>query len=105
MVREINRNIDMTIGTSVVVVSKQVQFPTNERKVITLINNSTSGQIITIAIGDQALTNKGITLYPGGFYQESHDAGFIPTQVHITAISDGASGSLSIQERILLRGQ
>jgi len=103
MVTEINRNIDLDVGTSVVIVSNEIQFPTNERKLISLINNSTGGQKITIAIGDLAQSNKGIVLSPGGYYQESHDAGFTPTQAHITAISDLADGSLSIQERIIVR--
>lgn len=104
MVTEINRNMDITVGTSVVIVSEEVRYPQQERKLFTLINNSTGGQVITVAIGDQATTNKGIVLSPGGYYQESHDAGFTPTQTHITAVSDLAGGSLSVQERLIVRG-
>jgi len=104
MATEINRNASLTIGTTLVEVSQALNYPTNERKVISLINNSSGGQKITISIGDEAAGSAGIILSPGGYYHESHDAGFTPTQSRITAVSDLAAGSLSIQERIIIRG-
>lgn len=103
MVYEINRNVSLTVGATVTMVSEEVQYPTHERKVISLINTSTAGQVITIAIGDQAGLGSGIVLNVGGYYHESHDAGFTPTQNFITAISTAAGGTLSIQERIIVR--
>lgn len=104
MATEINRNYSLTVGTTVTVVSEQTNYPTNERKVISLINTSTGGQNITIAFSDQAIAGSGVFLAPGGYYQESHDAGFTPSQAQITAVSSGAGGTLAIQERILVRG-
>jgi len=103
MAREYNRNVSQTIGTDATIISEQTSPPDTERKLVTLVNASTGGQIITIAIGDIAVSNQGIPLNPGGYYHESHDAGFTPTQSHISAISSAAGGTLSIQERILVR--
>ena len=104
MATELNRNQSITVGTSLVEISDEQPFPTNERKVITLINTSTAGQKITVSIGDEAAGTAGIVLNVGGYYHESHDAGFTPTQSRITAIADGAGGTLSVQERIIIRG-
>jgi hypothetical protein len=103
MATEINRNASVTVGTDAVIISESVNFPYEERKVLTIINSSTGGQIITVSIGDMSTANSGIPLSPGGYYQESHDAGFTPTQAHISAISSAAGGTLSIQERKLVR--
>jgi len=103
MATEINRNQALTVGTSAVTLSEQVQYPTNERKVFSVINTSTGGQKITVSIGDEAQGAAGIVLSAGGYYHESHDAGFTPTQSRITAISDAAGGTVSIQERIIVR--
>jgi len=103
MATEINRNVSVSVGTDVTEISKEMNYPTNERKVITAINTSTGGQKITISIGDEAAGSAGIVLSPGGYYHESHDAGFTPTQSRITAISDIAAGTLSIQERVIVR--
>lgn len=102
MVQEINRNVSLTVGTSLVNVTEEVG-QNQERKVLTLMNTSTSGQKITINIGDQAVSGTGIQLSVGGYYHESKDAGFTPTQTFVTAIADAASGTLSVQERKLVR--
>ena len=99
-----NRNASLTIGTTAQIVSEEIQTNNLKRTIITLINSSIGGQIITIAIGDHAANNKGVPLNPGGYWQESIDAGFTPTQSFITAISDVAGGILSIQERITSKG-
>jgi hypothetical protein len=102
MVQEINRNTSLTVGTALINVSNEIG-QNQERKVITLMNISTAGQKITINIGDQAVSGSGIQLNVGGYYHESKDAGFTPTQTFITAVADGAGGTLSVQERVLVR--
>jgi len=102
MVQEINRNVSLTIGTDVYVVSNEVG-QNQERKVISLMNVSTGGQTITLNIGDQAVSGSGITISPGGYYHESKDAGFTPTQTFITAIASAAGATLAVQERVLVR--
>jgi len=103
MATEINRNVAVAVGTSLVELSYAVNYPTNERKVISIINTSTAGQKITVSIGDEAAGSAGIVLSPGGYYHESHDSGFTPTQSRITAVSDNPLGQVSLQERIIVR--
>lgn len=99
-----NRNTSLTIGTTASIVSEGIQTHNTERILITLINASTGGQVITIATGDMAENNKGVPLSIGGVYQESKDAGFTPTQKHISAISDVAGATLSVHERHIVEG-
>lgn len=73
-----------------------------QRTFISIINTSTGGQTINVAIGEEAVAGSGIQLYPGGYYTESIEAGFKPTNKLITAISSAAGGTLAIQERILM---
>lgn len=96
---ELNRNEQLTINTSVVVVSKQKD--TLKRKSIIIINTSTDAQEITLAIDSQAELNKGIVLSQGGVWSDSAESGYMPTQKLITAISSSADGKLSIQERLI----
>jgi len=100
---EINRNEKQTINTTAVVVSVERNNNNGTRSSIILINSSTGGQIITIAIEGEAKVNEGIVLHAGGVWQDSRDGGYFPTQKQITAISSGAGGQLSIQERVIKR--
>lgn len=102
MIESIN-NSSETIGTDPVVVSEQKDLPA-ERSVIYMVNRSTGGQIITISPYTEAKNGEGIVISPGGFYQESKDSGFIPTQYRISAVSDVAGAILSIHERVVQHG-
>lgn len=88
----------VTIGTSAVVISDQQTF--SKRILFSLINTSTGGQTISIAFGSEAVANQGIVLSPGGFYSESKDLNFDPTNEQITAISSGAGATLAVMERV-----
>lgn len=102
--QELIRNTSINVGTSAVVVSEE-QFPPNsQRSVIFLVNTSTGGQTITITPQDEAVAGKGVPVKAGGFYQDSRDSGYLPTNARITAISDLAGGTLSIHERVLMGG-
>jgi len=90
----------ISVGTTVVKVSEDMY--NSERNVIILTNTSTGGQIISLAWGKEAVAGSGIVLSPGGFHQESKDAGFKPSNKNITAISSGASGTLAVHERMLV---
>ena len=100
---ELIRNSTLTIGTSAVVVSEEQYQGNAERSVILIINTSTGGQKITIAPDDEATSGIGIVLGAGGFYQDSKDSGYIPTQTRISAISDIAGGTISIHERVIVK--
>jgi len=96
---EFNRNEQATIGTSASVISVEKDNANVKRKSIIVINTSTGGQVITIAIDAPAVAGAGIVLSVGGSWQDSQDGGYLPTQKQITAISSAAGGLLSIQER------
>ena len=97
------RNVSQTIGTDVEVVSEEQHKP-NIRSVIQIVNTSLGGQKITISPADEAENGKGIVLSVGGFYQDSQESGYKPTQRRITAISDLADGEIAIHERVLSEG-
>lgn len=91
-----NLNTSKTIGTDSIEVLQDRRGLNIKRMSYVLTNISLAGQKIDIFIGEQASTNKGIPLYPGG----SIDRTFIekPQQDQFTAISSAAGGILSIQE-------
>jgi hypothetical protein len=95
------RNTLIAVGTSPVVVSEEQSEGSAKRNVIMIVNTSTGGQKITISPNADAVAGKGIVLGAGGFYQDSADSGYIPTQTRISAISDLAGGTLSVHERII----
>jgi len=97
---ELNRNQTLAVGTASVVVSEQKDNNNSERSSIILINTSTAGQVITLSIDQEAVAGAGIVLSVGGVWQDSKDGGYKPTQKQIYAISSGAAGQLSIQERL-----
>jgi hypothetical protein len=98
--RELNRNATVTVGTSASVVS-EITLP-GQRKIISIINTSTAGQVISLGFGNiEAAAGNGVQLSPGGYYIESLEAGFVPTQDRISAISDIAGGTLAIMERVV----
>lgn len=95
------RNESVTVGTSPVIVSEAKTA--SERSVLFLTNTSTGGQTITVSAGDVAAVGKGIVLSPGGFYQDSADQGYKPTNDRVTAIASAANGTLAVHERVILR--
>ena len=90
-----NVTVDVTPGKVC-----EAKFGGGKRTVLFLTNVSTGGQVISLAVGSEAILNKGIVLNPGGFYSESTDNRFTCTQESITAISDIAGAILAIHERI-----
>jgi len=94
----LNRNTAVTVGTSVVEIAADLYD--NERIQISIVNISTAGQKVYLAIDEEAVASSGIPLNVGGSYSESEDAGYHPTQRRITAIADGAGALLAIHERV-----
>jgi len=92
------RNANVAVGTSAVLVSPQLLQ--GQRQVITLVNTSTAGQIITLSWGQEASALSGIVLTAYGSWSESIDSAFIPSNANIWAISSAANGTLAIQERV-----
>jgi len=100
MANDIYRNVGVAVDTTTTVLSEAKNTNHQQRKVITIINNSSAGQIISIAIEDEAGTTIGGILNVGGHYQESQSEDFLPTNARITAVSSAAGGTVAIMERI-----
>lgn len=98
---ELNINTSTTVGTDAVEISQERGNRNGVRRSIILINTSTAAQKITVAIDQPAVSGSGIVLNVGGVWSDNADGGYLPTQKQITAISDGAGGTLSIQERVI----
>jgi len=96
---ELNRNEKQTIGTNAVVVSKTKEI-NRPRKSIIITNTSTGGQVVTVAIDEEAKDKEGIVLYAGGLWSDTAEGGYTPTQALITAISNNPDATISIQERL-----
>jgi len=96
---ENNINSIVAVGTDPVVISMEKGLANLRRQSIIVINSSTGGQIITLAVDAQAVAGAGIQLSPGGSWQDSRDTGYYPTQKQITAIASAAGGQISLQER------
>ena len=100
---ELIRNTTIAVGTDPVVVSEEQDGINAERSVLIITNISTGGDVVTISPADEAQANKGIPLSVGGWYADSKDIGYKPTNRRITAIASGATGLLSVHERIVMR--
>jgi len=92
---EASRNTKVTVGTS----SQNVLVP-NKRKVLSLRNSSTAGQVITVHLGEiAAVANEGIVLSPGQAWVENTSEGYKCWDGSVQAISDVAGAILSFFER------
>lgn len=93
------RNQSVTVGTTQTQIAAQV-LP-EQRRFISVINTSTGGQAVTLAIGADAVAGAGIVLSPGGSYSDSADGtAYFPPHFYIQAVSDVAGATLAIVERI-----
>jgi len=96
---ELSTNDLVTVDTTAVVISVEKANANTVRKSIIVINSSAGGQVVTLGIDKEAVANYGIVLSPGGYWSDSAEGGYYPTQKQITAIADIAGAKLSIQER------
>ena len=87
----------VAVGTSSVELSPETN---TQRNVIVITNTSTGGQLITLAFAKEAVSGKGIVLFPTGAWAESIDSAFRPSNARITAIASGAGGQITIHERV-----
>ncbi|GAJ01767.1 unnamed protein product [marine sediment metagenome] len=100
---ELIRNGALTVGTT----SLQAVPPLVEgqRTALTIINTSTSGQIMTITWGGEGTPLTGIVLYAGGSWSESRDAVFMPSNEPVWVVSSAIGGTIAIHERIRTLGR
>jgi len=99
-IKEVIDDRTQTIPLTAAVVSKAVF--NGQRKVLSLMNTSLAGEIISIGILNQAKAGQGIVLNPGDRYVESIDAGYSPSNEQVTAIASVATATLAVHEVITL---
>jgi hypothetical protein len=97
---KVSNDISETIGTTALKISEAVF--NGQRDVIAITNTSTGGQVISVAIGSEAIAGQGIVLNTNDRVVVSRDAGFNPSNEIITAISSAAGGTLAIHEEVVL---
>lgn len=100
-VKELIRNTTLAVGTTPTIVADE-QFGT-QRSVLFITNTSTAGQTVSLSVGDEAVAGEGIVLGAGGFYQDSRDAGYRPSNRRVTAVASAADAAIAIHERIVMR--
>lgn len=88
-----------TIGTSVVVISDEKRNA--ERVNITLVNTSTSGQVITISTSGDAVAGAGLVIYAGGSIERQKTSNLPIIQSRITAIASASGATLAVHEEVL----
>jgi len=98
---ELLRNESITVGTDPIEISQEKGLNTGNRSDIIIINTSTGGQVITLAVDAQAENGKGIVLNVGGSIDFTITGNVFPTQKQITAISNLAGGTISLFERVI----
>jgi len=94
----IPKDVVFTVGATATEISPETSI---QRKVFTITNTSTAGQIITIAFGKDAVAGQGIILYPSGAWSESIDNAYKPTNLRISAVSSAVGGTVTIHERVM----
>lgn len=92
------RNDSVSVGTTQISVTSQVRD--RQRELITFVNTSTAGQVITLSLQQEASAGFGIILYPAGSWSESVDSAFIPAPFQWYAVASAAGGTLAIHERL-----
>lgn len=88
------RNQQLAVGATSVLLSTA-----RNRSELIITNSSTGGEIITIALGNEATANAGIVLTPYSVYYASASQGFNVWNGEIYAICSGAGGLVSVFER------
>lgn len=97
-------NKQVTVGTSVVVISEEKLNNYSERIRLIITNTSTGGQNITVSVDADAVAGNGIFLYPGGAISWERDASFAIQQKRVMAVASAANGTVSVYEEVLNRG-
>ena len=97
--KRIIRNTQKTIAATNTTISEAVY--NGQRAVLVLKNISTAGEIISLAIGQEATNGFGLVLKQGETLTLAKDSGYNPANQIINAIDNGAgTGVLSIYEEI-----
>ena len=95
---ELITNTAMVVGTTNIQVSPECF---QQRSAIIITNISTNNQVIYLALGEEARVGYGVSIHPGGVYQDTRDGQYQPSNKQINAISSASDGTVAIQERII----
>jgi len=90
------RNTSQTIATTNTMISPALYG--NKRIVLVVTNTSTAGEVISIAVGQEAVAGKGIVLNQNDKLAMSSDSGYAPPLEQINAIASAATATLSVYE-------
>ena len=93
------RNVSFTLATTSSRVMDTLP-PNSKRKSFTIMNTSTAGELVTLGHGGDAISGKGIVLYPTSSYGESRGADFEAYQHEITALGSAATATIAVHETI-----
>jgi len=86
--------ISVSVGTSSVLV---LDSPgANERVDLIITNTSTSGQVVYLSIGADAVASAGIPLQPTSSIAWSKSQGYNVPQGQVKAIASAASGAVAV---------
>jgi len=93
------RNQNVSVGTTSALIAPLVHQ--GQRRLISIVNTSTAGEIVTISVDKTAVANAGIVLTAfGSSWSESVDSGFNPSNKEYYAIASAATATIAIHERI-----
>ena len=92
-------NRSATVGiTPVNIAEQQIN---GKRTFISVVNTSTSGQIVYLSVGEEAVLGQGFPMSPGGSFSEDTSSIVFPSQKHYSVIADAAGATVAIQERTI----
>ena len=94
------RNANKTIALTNTEISQSLLGRPETRVALVLKNTSTAGEVISLAIGQQAENGKGVVLNQGDAFPLSQDGAYLPPQHDINAIATVATATLSIYEEL-----
>jgi hypothetical protein len=100
MTNRITNNASKTIATTNTIVSPATYGSGYKRIALVLKNTSSAGEVISISLGEQAVSGRGIVLNQGDTYATSKDGGYIPPQSAVNALATAATATLSIYEEV-----
>ena len=101
---EMNRNEAFTFSSTNSVIVSEIKNTLCYRSSLILINTSTGGESITISVGQPVIASgSGVLIQPGGYWQDSEESKYLPTQEIVYVKPSVATATLSIQERVRSR--
>ena len=93
------RDASYTLATTSQVILDTIP-PNARRKAFIITNTSTGGESVTIGHGGDAISGRGIVLWPTFTHGESRGEQFNPYQNRITALGSAATATIAVHETL-----